>query len=204
MAVAQRAGPVCSSVPAGEQGVDDPEAITRWLQATPPSCVDGFRLLPAELPIEWAHDTRSCWRLMCRCDGAHGRILGYRLEDYSDSYAGADLFVSPIGFECITCGRTTDVIDTKRHGYHAELAAREGGVGSAKYRGAGPRAAWRCPRCGGERFGLTVAFIFWDAVLDLADDEPGWPLQDFFNVFLSFAECVGCGHRSEPTDFGKL
>jgi hypothetical protein len=48
-----------------------------------------------------------------------------------------------------------------------------------------------------------VAFIFWDAVLDLAD-EPGWPLQDFFNEFLSFAACVGCGHRSEPTDFGKL
>jgi hypothetical protein len=49
-----------------------------------------------------------------------------------------------------------------------------------------------------------VAFIFWGAVLDLAADEPEWPPQEFFNVFLSFAGCAGCGRLSEPTDFGKL
>ena len=40
--------------------------------------------------------------------------------------------------------------------------------------------------------------------LDLAADEPEWPPQEFFNVFLPFAECAGCGHLSEPTDFDKL
>ena len=71
------------------------------------------------------------------------------------------------------------------------------------HRGEGPRVAWPCPQCKGQVFGLTVAFIFWDAVFDLAD-EPDWPLQEFFNVVLSFPWCFSCGHLSEPTDFGEL
>jgi hypothetical protein len=169
-------------------GVNEVEQIKRHLQTVPPSCVVGFRLAPAELPIEWDDSCRSVWRLACGCGGEQGRVLGYPLGDYKALPGGPDCFISPIGFECSTCGKVTEVIDTDLHGYHAEVGKREGGIGSVKYRGEGPRAAWPCPQCGGQVFGLTVAFIFWGAVFDLAD-EPGWPLQEFFNVFLPFARC---------------
>jgi hypothetical protein len=183
--------------------VDEAERITRMLETTPPACVAGFHLTPVELPIAWDSNTRSVWRLGCRCGGEQGRILGYPLGEYKDWPGGAECFISPIGFECAACSAVTEVVDTDQHGYHPEVAKREGDIGSAKFRREGPRRAWPCPQCKAERFTLTVAFIFWDAASDLAD-EPDWPLQDFFNVFLSFARCASCGHLSEPTDFGKL
>lgn len=181
--------------------MDDPEAKIPRPPVGPPSCIDGFRPVAAELATEGDRPPHPGWRLRCRCGGEHGRILGHWLGATGDGHAK---LISPIAFECGTCGRTTAVIDTARHGYHAEVAAREGGVGSAKRRGEGPPSAWRCPRCGGERSGLVVAFLYSGAVLDLAEDEPGWPIRDFFTAFLSCADCLACGHRSEPTDFGKL
>jgi len=180
------------------------ERINRLLQTTAPACVAGFRLTPAELPIEWDDNTRSVWRLACQCGNEQGRVLGYPLGDYKDWPGGANIFISPIGFECAACGKVTEVIDTDQHGYHAEVGKREDGIGSVKYRREGPPTAWTCPQCEGQVFGLTVAFIFWEVVFDLANEDLGWPLQEFFNVFLSFARCTGCGHLSEPTDFGKL
>jgi hypothetical protein len=162
-------------------GVDEIDRITQFLRTTAPACVAGFRLTPAELPIEWDDNTRSVWRLACNCGGEQGRVLGYPLADYKDWPGGDGIFISPIGFECSACGKVTEVIDTDLHGYHPEVAKREGGIGSAKYRGEGPRMVWPCPQCKGEVFGLTVAFIFWDAAFDVVE-EPGWPLQEFFNA----------------------
>jgi hypothetical protein len=131
-------------------------------------------------------------------------VLCYPLRDYNKELSeGDDSFITPITFGCVACSKPTEVIDTDRHGYHAEVGKREGGIGSVLYRGEGSPTAWLCPRCKGEVFGLTVAFIFWEAVFDLAD-QTDWPLREFFNVFLPFARCVGCGHLSEPTDLGKL
>jgi hypothetical protein len=84
------------------------------------------------------------------------------------------------------------------------VANRVGGIGSVKSRGVGPRVPWSCPACEGQEFVVSVAFIYWEVVFYLATDRPEWPSQEFFNVFLSFACCVGCWHLSEPTDFGKL
>ena len=161
-------------------------------------------MAPSELPIEWDDSVRSVWRVECRCGGERGRVLGFPLGGDNDWPDWVRCFISPIGFECAACGKLTEVIDTDIHGYHAEIAKREGGIGSAKCRGEGPRQAWPCPECKGELFALIVAFIFWDAVLDLVADEPELPPQEFFTIFLPFARCVGCGHLSEPTDFGKL
>jgi hypothetical protein len=185
--------------------VNEAEGLARHLQTTAPSCVAGFRATSTELPIEWDDSCRSVWRLACSCGGEFGQVLGYPLSDYNKNLPdGADCFISPIGFECALCGNVTAVIDTDLHGYHAEVGKREGRHHPVHYRGKGPPTAWSCPQCGGRVFALTVAFIFWEAVFDLANEDLGWPLQEFFNVFLSCARCTGCGHLSEPTDLGKL
>ena len=185
--------------------MNETERIVQQFQTTPPSCIAAFRVTPAKLPIEWDQSCRSIWRLSCDCGGERGRVLGYPLSEYNkDLPDGADCLIGPISFECVSCGKVTTVIDTDRHGYSAEVAKREGGIGSAIYRGSGLPAAWGCPQCDSRVFSLTVAFIFWDAVFDLAADGLGWPLQEFFTVFLSFAQCSECRQLSEPTNFGKL
>jgi hypothetical protein len=182
---------------------DDP--LIGLLQTTPPACVAGFGLTPARLPAAWGGDLCvSTWRLACPCGESRSRIRGFRLGDYNPAYPSSDLFISPIGLECAACGTVTEILDTDRHGYHAELARRAGGTGSANYRGSGPRTAWPCPQCAGDLFGVTVAFWYWDIVREVIEDEPAWPAQDFFSVFRLLADCAGCGHASEPTDFGKL
>ncbi len=178
--------------------MDDTERITLQLQTTPPACLDGFGATPADPPFEWDDRIRSVWQLACACGSEQGQLLGY------GPHGTAGSLISPIGFGCSACGKVTEIIDTARHGYHADVAKREGSTGSAKYRGEGARTAWHCPQCSGQALRVTVAFIFWEAALDLAEDEPDWPLQGFFNVFLLFARCADCGLLSEPTDFGKL
>jgi len=184
--------------------MDEIERVEEVLRTTPPSCVVDFHLTLAELPIEWDESTRSVWQLACKCSCRQGRVLGYPLGDYAEVPTGTNIFISPIGFQCTACAKLTEIIDTDLHGYHSEVAKREGGIGAATYRGEGDRVAWSCPKCSGQVFSLTVAFIFWDAVLDLAEDEPDWPIQEFFLVFLLFARCAACEHVSQPTDFGKL
>jgi len=185
--------------------MDEIDRAKEVLRTTPPSCVADFHLTPAELPIEWDESTRSVWQLACKCSGRQGRVLGYALGDYAEVPNGTNIFISPIGFQCTACSKVTEIIDTDLHGYHSEVAKREGGIGSATYRGeGGDRVAWSCPKCTGQVFSVSVAFIFWDAVLDLAEDQPEWPIQEFFLVCLLFARCAACEHVSQPTDFGKL
>jgi hypothetical protein len=174
------------------------------LRTTPPTCVRGFRLTPAELPVAWDENCKSVWRLACTCGEERGRVLGYPLRDYNLDYDGPECFVSPLGFECSGCGKVTEIIDTDTHGYHSEVAKIEGGVGSAKIRGEGPRQPFLCSACGAQVFVATVGFVYWDAAFDLLFNEPGWPILEFFNVFLCYGRCVGCDKVLAVTDFGKL
>ena len=114
--------------------------------STPPSCVGGFRLTRAELPIaldrvksasvEWEICIKSVWRLGCNCGEERGHVLGHPLRDLNPDYDGPE-FLGPLGFECSACGKVTEIIDTDLHGYHVEVARIEGGVGSVKVRGEG-------------------------------------------------------------------
>jgi len=95
-------------------------------------------------------------------------------------------------------------LDTDLHGYHAELAKLDGGIGSVKARGDGPRVPFRCPQCDKNAFSVAVAFYYWDAALDLFLEESGLPIEDFFNEFQGFARCANCEEVAPISDLGKL
>jgi hypothetical protein len=182
--------------------MDEVQLVER-LRTTAPSCLKGFKVIPAQLPEPFDDNPCSVWQLACRCGGVQGRFLGYPLKDYDPAYTGPECFLSPLAFECATCQAVTELLDTSRHGYHAEVARRAGEDGGAgKLRGAGPRQAFRCPGCRGNVFGITVGFVFWnpDELAEEFDDR--W--EELFSVFLCHCQCAGCEQISQPTDFGKL
>lgn len=177
------------------------EELVKMLRTTSPSCLKGFNNAPAELPEPFDDNPTSVWRISCTCGGKKGRFLGYSLKDYNSKYDGPELFISPLTFECGACKKTTELLDTDRHGYHADVARRDGGLGSAKLRGKGAQQPFVCPGCRGDMFEVTVAFVFWSPD-ELVEFEDNW--ADLFNVFLCYCNCVVCGQTSMPTDFGKL
>ena len=181
----------------------DESQLVELLQTTAPSCLKGFKITPAKLAEPFDDNPCSVWQVGCTCGGEHGRFLGYSLKDYNSEYEGPECFLSPLAFECAACHAVTELLDTDRHGYHAEIARREGhGVGSAKRRGEGPPKQFICPGCSGEWFAVTVGFVFWypDELAELFDGE--W--EDLYNVFLCHCRCASCGQTSQPTNFGKL
>ena len=181
--------------------MDEQQMIERLLSA-PPSCLTGFAATLVSEAAE-AHDTpSSTWHLTCRCGERSGRLLGYSLKDYNRDYDGPECFLGPLAFECSQCRVVTELLDTDRHGYHAETARLEGGIGSVKLRGQGPRQSFPCPKCQTDIITLEVGFVFWNPE-DLAElFETDW--ENVFNEFLCRCQCRGCGETSEPTDFGKL
>jgi DNA-directed RNA polymerase subunit RPC12/RpoP len=191
--------------------------LEKRLRTKPPSCVAGFRLKRAALPgdqldakldpikakigaliADPRDEPHSAWILRCNCGHGTGRLLGHRLSDYTDSPDCEDIFVSPLGFKCASCGVITELLDTDRHGYHACLGC------SSKIRGKGRRSAYACRDCSGLEFTVLVAFLFWAGAIEVFLDEPDGAFEESFNEFLCYCSCAGCGRVSEPTQFGKL
>jgi hypothetical protein len=175
--------------------------IAAHISTTPPVCVRAFRLSAEKLSEPVADNFKTVWHLTCKCNTDTGKLLGYPLRELKHDYAGR-VFVSPLAFECASCGQVTEILDTDVHGYHAEVAKIEGGIGSSKIRGKGTRKAFACPDCTKDLFRINVGFVYWD--FDLMLDEPDLPGEDFFNEFLMDCTCLGCGRVYEPTEFGKL
>lgn len=182
--------------------MDEAQLVER-LRTVAPSCLKGFTVSATQLPEPFDENPCSVWQIACRCGNNKGRFLGYPLKNYNTEYDGPECFLSPLAFECSVCHSATEILDTDRHGYHAEVARRQGDeIGSAKLRGEGPRQSFTCPGCGGELFGVTVGFVFWypDELAEEFDGE--W--EELYSVFLCHCKCAGCGQSSQPTDFGKL
>jgi hypothetical protein len=177
------------------------DEIAELIRKNPPSCIAGFKLSATELPEPFDDNFKTVYRLSCKCGNMNGAILGYSLKDYSPKYDGPD-FITPLSLKCGKCGTATQIIDTDIHGYHAEIAKIEGGVGSAKLRGKGEPSKFLCPNCAGEVFSVIVGFVYWD--FDLMLDEPESPGQEFFNVFLIYGVCNKCGKASPVANLGKL
>lgn len=94
------------------------EKMVRHVRTTPPSCLGGFRVTPAH-PEPW--NDWIAWDLACSCGATEGKLLGHPLKDCNPEYDGPALFVSPLAFWCSSCGKTTEIIDTKQHGYNSEI-----------------------------------------------------------------------------------
>jgi hypothetical protein len=162
-----------------------------------------FAPVPARLPERWDDNPKSVWQVQCKCGGAIGRLLGHSLKVFNSEYDGPLLLISPLAFQCASCERPTELLDTDIHGYHADLDLREGTTGrSCKFRGSGERLAFPCPACSADLFTIVVGFVFWDAEELEEEFEDRW--EDLFNVFLCYTSCVKCGAMSRPADFGKL
>src|SRR5207244_3598866 len=131
----------------------------------------------------------STWQLACPCGSAEGSFVGYPLRLYAEKYDG-DAFVGPLGFECANCGRLLEVFDTEQHGYHAECSDSSQG----HICGEGPREKFKCRHCGSIRFIVLVSFFYWEASMDLVEDEPGEfaaVAQNLFCEFVANGRCVG-------------
>ena len=186
----------------GDHAVDTRQLVER-LRMAAPSCLKDFKIAPAQLPEPVDSHPCAVWQIACRCGSAIGQFLGHPLKDYNAEYDGPECFLSPLAFACSDCKAVTELLDTDRHGYHPEVARRDGKQGgSAKLRGAGARRTFACPGCGGDQFLVTVGFVFWhpDELAEEFDD--AW--EELFSVFLCHCQCARCGQISQPTDFGKL
>jgi hypothetical protein len=177
----------------------DYEGVLELIRSTHPSCINDFGRRRTESPIAWTHAVAlTAWQLSCRCGATAANFLGYPLSQYNRNYRGT-AFVSPLSIRCSTCSSVTNLLDTARHGYHAEIGSR-----SATIRGSGDPLSFPCAHCAGQLFEPTVVFLYWN--LDLIEDEPHLipRAADFFNEFVAFGKCTECGEMERFTDFGKL
>ncbi len=174
------------------------EKMIRHVQTTPPSCLSGFQVFPSHADPwnDWA-----AWALTCSCGGNRGKLLGHSLKDCNPDDDGPPVFVSPLGFQCSTCGKTTEIIDTKHHGYDSEISKAAGTSHDSNYRGTGDRQAVPCPECGGNQFSITAFFAH--PHFDLIEDEPELEprVQEFFDSFDCHGTCASCGKESSLANF---
>ena len=164
----------------------------------PPTCLNQLKPRMAHTN---AWEDQAEWKIVCSCGGERGQLLGHDLRRFNHGYEGAPLFVSPLHFVCVTCGRHGLIIDTEKHGYNAEISMIEGGVGDSNYRGDGEGPAVPCSSCGSHIFEMTAVFAH--THFDLIDDEPDLlpKAQDFFDSFWLEATCTGCGSTQTPASY---
>lgn len=175
------------------------EKIVRRVRETPPACLEGFQVTPV-LKEPWNHWVT--WAVSCTCGTDTGRLKGYPLKDYNSEYDGPELFLSPLAFECTSCNKTTEIIDTKLHGYDSECDKLQGKPTlDANSRGSGMPKIFACPHCGETGFQLQVqcAHPHFDLIEDSPELEPR--TQDFFDAFGVRATCKVCGTESNPASY---
>jgi len=163
------------------------------LKSQPPRCLKDVQAAPNHAE-EWNGLAR--WEIDCPCGNRTGRVYGHPLSQLNPDYAGAELHMSPLTFECVACGRRACFFDSGEHGYDAECARKYGGsYRGASYRGEGLGQAASCPGCGGQEQRITAEFSHpdFDIIEDDAELEP--VVQDFFGGFRCHAACVACGHQ---------
>jgi len=127
-------------------------------------------------------------------------LLGHSLKECNPEYDGPPLFVSPLAFLCSSCGKTTEILDTKQHGYNSEIS--KGGENyDSNYRGTGARQAVPCPECGTSEFSMTAfcAHPHFDLIEDEPELEPR--AQEYFDSFDCRGKCAACGKESSLANF---
>ena len=178
---------------------DFTEKMARQVRTTPPTCLSGFRTSPSHAD-EW--DDWAVWSLACSCGATKGKLMGHPLKECDPEYDGPPLFVSPLAFLCSSCGKTTEIIDTKKHGYNSEVGKDEEGKSwDSNYRGTGQGQPVPCPACGGSEFEIMACCSH--SHFDLIEDEPELAprAQEFFDAFECRGGCAACGEDASLADF---
>ncbi len=171
------------------------ERIVRQVLEHSPTCLEGFQA--ERIPLEddtW--DDRVEWKIGCSCGSKSGKILGYPLGDLNADYDGPVLFVSPLAFQCSSCDRVTEIIDTDKHGYDGEC-----GHGAVTIRGEGKRAIFSCQSCNAMDFLVTTCFQH--SQFDIIEDEPELEsvAQNYFDWFECTGVCTNCGEKQDFGDY---
>jgi hypothetical protein len=183
---------------------DDEAAMARFREAearlrnTPPRCLSGFKVEPAQLKgvVFDGHgsDLNKVYKLACTCGHDRFRVLGH----HTKNDRGDAIFVGPLALQCARCAKVTELIDTARHGYNAEL-----GYAGTTLRGQGARTPYACDRCGVRPMTSYARFehsALGDVLADsFLEDHPD--SQDFFSWFSFVGTCDRCGRTLNVADF---
>jgi hypothetical protein len=180
---------------------EDDAAIARFRAAeqrvlnTPPRCLAGFTLEPSPLknyPFDGhGEPLNKVYRLRCPCGHDRFLTLGHHLTN-----EGTPIFVSPLALECAACRKVTELIDTDRHGYDAEV-----GVMTTTIRGTGPRTAFACDRCGVRPTTAHARFEHSGETLEDSTGEWTGNEPNLFTWFSLVGECTGCNRLLAIADF---
>lgn len=181
---------------------DDEAALARFRAArdrllhTPPRCLAGFHAQPTSPapaginPV--CSDLTKFYKLSCPCGHDRFLILGHPFRNDR----GDPIFVSPLALRCAACQTVTELIDTARHGYDAEL-----GLPTATIRGHGPRSPYACDTCGIRPMAAHVRLVHSGEELadSFLEDFPN--PQDYFGSFSLVGTCAGCNRQLSVADF---
>ncbi len=160
----------------------------------PPRCLSNFRVAHAEAVADKAVQ----FRIVGSDSETEGSVTGHSLEVLNKNYQGPSLFVSPLTLLWKGAKAPAALLDTAMHGYHGEMRA------SATLRGSSTPSTYKCPQCGGTWFRFDATFRYWDAALDLWEDEPEIAIEDYFNGFSLSGKCTTCGTDSTISEMEKL
>lgn len=167
-----------------KSAADEPD----YLWTHPPRCIREFIARPLRtMPA-------TTFLLACSCNSEIGAVLGHPLSQFNPEYTGSE-FVGPLAFRCSNCQKTTELIDTDKHGYDGETGS------SVTFRGRGRRRAAKCPKCDSSRITATVHFAYDGAERELQGEDPSIPVEDYFGSFSARGSCVECGSEFSIAEF---
>jgi hypothetical protein len=106
------------------------------------------------------------------------------------------VFLSPLAARCEACGRITELIDTNRHGYDAEIGALV-----ATMRGEGDRVEHECKECGRKPLRLWARFEYSRDLFDRGIREFHGREQELFSWFSLVGHCSGCSSLILVADY---
>jgi hypothetical protein len=127
----------------------------------------------------------------CPCGERTTYPLGYHAKSEGDS--PVDIFISPLAIECPACGRVSEILDTKQHGWDGEQGC------DCNMTGKGPRMRFPCPRCGEVPMAVAPGFSYQGDDFDPKawDGRP----QDYFGAYWLYGKCSKCGKIVDITGF---
>jgi hypothetical protein len=73
--------------------------------------------------------------------------------------------------------------------------------------GEGEKHVYACAKCGGTDLSVKTGLFYWDAVMDLVEDEPeefADKAENCVNEFFAFGRCIACGEEAEMAGYSKL